>query len=222
MKIDAFEEFLARLLQEGRVVFHDPPAPLGPSGASAGATRLLAQAFEIVRLDIAGPPIAFDAAAAVEAGELVRQACWALVCRTERVEDLGRRLVLRITPTKASPATHLSVDLCFRYLPQILRRARGIDLGDALVNMITEVLRAWPLSGVLADLDDPPAEPGILGFKGHPGLMLLYAERFVAYNRPAWRPSPGPALEYVELVSPGRVLAYHAEGVDRAEEWGDD
>ena len=221
LKIDPFEQFLSRLLHEGRVIFHEPPLPLSVTGISTGARGVLGEAFEATRLDVAGPEIAFDPSAAIEAAEVIRQACWALVCRTERVEDLGCRLVMRTPSKKATPSTHLSIDLLFRFLPQVLRRARGIDPGDSLVTMIAELLRAWPLSGVLAGLDDPPIDPKSLGFHGHAGLMLLYAERFVAHGRPSWQPAAGPALEYVELVSPGRVLAQHAS-VGRSEDRDDD
>ena len=125
-------------------------------------------------------------------------------------------------PSKANASTHLSVDLTFRFLPQVLRRARGIDPGDALVTMIADVLRAWPLSGVLADLDEPPVEPKSLGFSGHSGLMLLYAERLATHDRSTWRPADGPALEYFELVAPGRVPAGHVHDDSRKEDWGDD
>ncbi len=222
MKTDAFEDFLSRLLHEGSVVFREAPAPLPAAGASHHALSLLTQAFERVRLDVAGPEIAFDPGAAGEAAEFVRQACWAMVCRTERVQDLGRRLVLRTSPAKASPSTHLSIDLIFRFLPQVLHRARGIDPGDALVTMIADALRAWPLSGVLADLDEAPLDPKALGFGGHPGLLLLYAERLAAHDRTGWRPEEGPGLEYFDLVAPGRVLALQGRDVGIAEDSVDD
>ena len=48
----------------------------------------------------------------------------------------------------------------------------------------------------LADLEDGPQMPVELG--GHPGLLLLYAERLAEHPRPAWVPR-GPALPYVEM-----------------------
>jgi hypothetical protein len=102
---------------------------------------------------------------------------------------------MRRTPSRASD--HASADLLFRYLPQVLRRARAIDPSDPLVAMLGAVLRQWPLSGVLSDLDDGPATPPDLA--GHPGLMLLYAERFAGRPRPAWQPA-GPGRDVVEMV----------------------
>ncbi len=191
--MDCFEDFLSRLLREGRVVFRR--GPHRSPDASVEAVRLLAMAYEEDRRNVAGPAIAFDAAVACEAGELVWHACWALVSRGDRVEDLEPRLTMRRPPSKASD--HASADLLFRYLPQILHRARAIDPSDPLVAMLGGVLRQWPLSGVLADLEDGPATPPELA--GHPGLMLLYSERFAGRPRPAWRPG-GRAREALELV----------------------
>src|SRR4051794_20034675 len=137
------EEFLARLLREGVVVFRSRPEPT--RGASAGGAALLsgggedhppavgraagplgapgAGAYEAYRLDVAGPMIPFDAEVACEAGELVRQACWVMVSRGERAADLAARLAMSRPPGR--PSDHLSADLLLRYLPRVYRRARA-------------------------------------------------------------------------------------------------
>ena len=75
--------------------------------------------------------------------------------------------------------------------------------------LIERVLRRWPLSGVLAGLDEGPTAPLDLG--GHEGLMLLYAERLSRRDAPAWRPSGRP-LEYVELVEAAGEGSVEVEG----------
>ncbi len=195
--MDSLDHFLRLLLREGRVVFRHPPAPPGEP-ADEAAIRELGRAFAIRRLEVAGPLVAFDPAVALAAGELVRRACWALVNRGERPEDLARALRMPLDPI--TPGHHLSADVVFRFLPQVHRRARGIDPSDSLAVGLAELLRRWPLSGVLADLDDGPKSPPDLG--GHPGLMLLYAERLSRHDRPAWHPA-GAAQAYVELVGRG-------------------
>ena len=159
------------------------------------------RAYAAYRLDIPGTAIALDAGLACAAAEVVRQASWAILCHRDRVEDLERRLSMPRSPATATH--HLSADLLLRYLPQIHRRARALDPSDALVGLVERVLRQWPLSGVLAGLDEGPTSP--LDFGGHEGLMLLYAERLAQskLTTPSWRPVGRP-LEYVELVSGGR------------------
>jgi hypothetical protein len=194
----SLDKFLARLLHEGRIVFRQRPAPASSTAAAkekAQAAEVLERAYAAYRLDVAGPPIPFDAEVACAAGELVRRASWALIDHGERVEDLGRRVVMPHGPR--GPSDHLSADLVLRFLPQVARRARAIDPSDRLLGLLSGVLRQWPLSGVLADLDEGPSTPLDLG--EHPGLLLLYAERWARHGRAAWRPA-GRALDYVELV----------------------
>jgi hypothetical protein len=188
--------FLSDLFREGRIVF-------GPGGAPRDRSTerdvaILAEAFGTYVLSVAGPPIAFDAQAALEAAEVVRHASWALVDREERPADLRRRLRVSVRPT--TPAQHLSADLLLRYLPHILKRARGLDPADPLAEFLGDLLRRWPLSGALADVEEGPLVAPEFG--GHPGLLLLYAERVNAHDRPAWRPEPStPAYDYYQLIS---------------------
>jgi hypothetical protein len=194
--MNELSEFLADLFQEGRIHFRRPPQPSGL--ASPEVSALLGRAYAAYRLDIPGVAIALDVGLAGVAAEVVRQASWALVCHHDRVQDLQRHLKMPRSPATATD--HLSADLLLRYLPYIHRRARALDPTDPLVGLLEQILRQWPLSGVLAGLDDGPTSP--LDFGGHDGLMLLYAERLAQRPSPAssWRPEGRP-LEYVELVS---------------------
>ena len=194
--MDGFAEFLAGLFRDGSVSLSEPPGRAG--GTSTEAAEVLRAAYETDALDLAGPPLPFDPALAAEAGRVVRLTCWALVSREDRGDDLARRLTLGRSPVTA--VDHASADLLLRYLPKVYRRARAVDPSDALVGSLGELLRRWPLSGVLADLDEPPlSEPGF----EHPGLMLRYAERLDANPRDAWRPESGPLREWVERVGAG-------------------
>jgi hypothetical protein len=186
-------------LNEGKIVFRSPRAP--DDRISPPAVAFLAEAFQIHAADVAGPPIDFDPDSATAAAEFARQASWALVNHDERMAEVARRLKMPGVPN--TPAHHLSADLLLRYLPQILRRARGLDPDDPLVELCARVLRQWPLSGVLADIAEPPLGP--IDFGGHAGLLLLYAERLVNNDRPSWRPGQGSlGWEYHQLVSAER------------------
>ncbi len=191
----AYHEFLTQLLDHGRIVFCSAKAPR--DRPSPRAVAILANAFELRSLSVAGPDISFDLDVACAAAELVRQAAWAVVCRDARVADLARRLTMPMNPS--TPSHHLSADLLLRYLPQIARRARGFDPSDPLIGLLTTILRKWPLSGVLSDVrEGPNVRPD---FGGHPGLLLLYAERLIGNDRPSWRPDPpGKAWDFYELA----------------------
>jgi hypothetical protein len=191
-------DFLRGLLEEGQVVLDGPPPC---EVADDGAAAYLTSIYKDYRLEIAGPPILFDAATALLAAGVVRHACWFLLSRREPPEELSARL--RMPRTPATPAHHLSADLLLRYLPQVHRRAQALAADDPLPAVLAEILRRWPFSGVLASVSEGPLTDLDLG--GHPGLLLAYAERLALHPKPAWIP-PGKALEYVELVFRERGL----------------
>jgi hypothetical protein len=186
--------FLEQLFAEGKIVFRSRPV------RDRGAGEVLERTYALYSLEVAGPPVDFDARTALAAGELVAQACWFLLSHAEPEAELERCLVMPGPPRSA--AQHLSADLVFRYLPHVHRRARAIAPDDLLPKRLADVLRQWPLSGVLSDVDDAPTTG--LEFDGHPGLLLLYAERLARKEKAAWVPTKA-GLEYVELVKSGRA-----------------
>ena len=128
------------------------------------------------------------------------EACWVLVS-----EDTAAKLPTLTLPTQ-SATDHFSADLILRFLPSVYRRALARADRTALADDIETVLRRWPLSGVLADLEGEPT--GDTAFDGHAGLQLLYAERLVKSARPGWLPKDGRAREWLERIfsERGRAL----------------
>src|SRR5262249_40436614 len=128
--------------------------------------------------------------------ERVWWACWFLVHHGEPPEVLEKALTMPTAPTTA--AQHLSADLVLRFLAQVHRRAKAVDAADVLHGLLARLLRQWPLSGVLGDVEEGPSAR--VELDGHPGLLLLYAERLADHYKPAWVPADGPAREYVEMI----------------------
>jgi hypothetical protein len=187
---------LQRLFDDGTVVLRERPCL--DAGERREAVALLGRAHRCYCLDVAGPPVAFDSDTALAAAELVACACWFLVNHAEPPAELETRLVMPAPP--ATAAQHLSADLVLRFLPQVHRRARALAPDDRLAALLAGVLRQWPLSGVLSDMEEGPLTPPAFG--GHPGLLLLYAERLARNEKPAWVPA-GWGREYLELVLAG-------------------
>jgi hypothetical protein len=193
MSIMALLPFVRQLLQQGSARLSAPPH-LHLNERDAVVEDLRA-AFDDHMLDVAGPPLAFAPAVALRAVEWAARACWLLLHRGESPEEIDRALPVLVPGPDA--ADHASGDVVYRLLAGVHRRARAADPRDALAPRLEEHLRRWPLSGILADIDAPPLTPVELG--GHPGLLLLYAERFAARPRSAWLVE-GPAREYLDLT----------------------
>jgi hypothetical protein len=188
--------FLHGVLSAGQLMLREPL----PAQTEADSLTLLADAYRVHALTVAGPALTFDQATALAAGRVLYQAAWYLLNGELRVEER----TLRMPGDPATPAQHLSGDLLLRYLPAVHRRAQALRPDDALAGPLAEVLQRWPLSGVLADVAGGPlASPE---FGGHRGLQMLYAERLAQHPKAAWFPT-GEAMQAVELV-------WHALGKD--------
>jgi hypothetical protein len=181
--------FLQGVVQAGRLMLREPL----PEGPAPDAAALLAEAYGVHALGVAGPAIPFDSTTAVAAGQVLYRATWFYLNPNEPVDVAG--LTMPSDPRTASQ--HLSADVVLRYLPALHRRVRALRPDDELVEKLAELLRRWPLSGVLGDVEDGPLVAP--DFAGHAGLRLLYAERLALHEKAGWFPT-GPAIEVVELV----------------------
>jgi hypothetical protein len=181
--------FLNLLLSEGRISLAEPV--VFDRASAAEATVLLERAFGEHRLNVAGPPLPFDRDSALAAAKLVAESAWLLVTGETAAPEAN-------LTSPETPSQHLSADLLLRYVPAIHRRARSLNLAEnPLAERLADVLRRWPLTGVLGDFTDGPVTPP--EFSGHPGLCMLYAERLAGHFKPAWLPR-GSGRQYVELV----------------------
>lgn len=185
----SFADWLDTVLTAGESVQDGPPDPRRERPAVFSRLRV---AFDRHALDVAGPRLPFEPVTAFAAAELLAVACWR--------QASGDDAIPLPSLEPAGPATHLSADLTLRLLPGVYRRAVASD-GPVAVELET-VLRRWPLTGVLADLDGGPTSPPEFG--GHRGLQLLYAERLLLAPRAGWVPPAGPAREVAERVFAGR------------------
>jgi len=183
----AFADWLVRVLESGESVQAEPPTP-----SPHEVAELLRSEFRLRAFDLGGPLIAFDAEIAFQAAATLAEACWRLVTPESDAPMPRDRLTI-----PQSPSAHLSADMTLRFLPAVYRRSKPRGDDDPLAKWTADVLRRWPLSGVLAQL---PVGPASLDFGVHTGLALLYAERLVENPMAAWVPSDGVNREQVERV----------------------
>lgn len=103
--------------------------------------------------------------------------CQALICRDVAPDDLRRFLAEPCLEPAGAAATVYSVDLVFRFLPDLVKLAQRVERGDPLVAELIKLAREWPLSSVgIADLGDVDAAQVL----AHPSLRQLYIDRILA------------------------------------------
>lgn len=169
-----YVEFLQGLLEEGRVSVTSP-API-PKAELGSADAILAAFEERYRQEIPGEPPPLDLSAARWAGANFYHACRFAVHRDAEATTLQTLVQLDFAST-ANAAAHYSVDLVFRFLPDLMRIARQAVSDDPLVERLQHWACCWPLSSVGMDL---PGTIEIAPIVGCPSLLLLYVDRIFA------------------------------------------
>ena len=170
----SFCHFLEHLLGEGRAVVPAPHLSVDEPWETGDA--VLAENERIWRHDLPEPVPAFIPSAARWAAVWLYRACQFAVHRDVDEQAVQQALAAPF-PAVVSADTCYSVDLTFRFLPDLERFARSAAEHDPLVVLLRERAAEWPLSSVgITDIGDV----AIGGFAGHPGLMQLYADRIIA------------------------------------------
>jgi hypothetical protein len=182
--------WLERVLVHGESV--QTGEPVFERSDEPAVRSLLEAAFRRHGANVAGPALALQFDTALDAARVLAEACWACSSAGGFVPSPAWEREPKVA------ADHLSADLLFRFLPGVLKRAKARDTGGPLCLALDALLRRWPLSGVMADLEGAPAQPP--RFDGATGLQMLYAERLLANPRFGWLPPEGRGREWVERM----------------------
>src|SRR5579863_7082797 len=141
----AFVSAIEGLLDRGRLVLqtYETPSP----GDLRAAERALIDFERRYRLEIPGEPPPLVTAAAVWGAEMFFRACQCLVFR--QIDEAGvNELLHRPFREEQNASAHYSVDLTFRFLPDLCQRAKAASRDDPLVERLADWANAWPLSSV--------------------------------------------------------------------------
>jgi hypothetical protein len=126
------------------------------------------------------PPLRIDAAQ--WALMLFHQACQCAIYRDLGAAEIDAALALPC-PAEATlgqagaAAQHYSVDLVFRFLPDLFRLTKAASEGDPLCNHLRRWAVEWPLSSVgMAGVN--PVD--VSAVSEHAGLLQVYVDRIIA------------------------------------------
>lgn len=165
--------FLRDLLTTGEVTLSGQPAPF--TAADLQVTEELLEAYyREDRLELPHEAPLFEAPAACWAASYLFHALQLALVR--ELDETVIQEYLRDFEGEQTPAAMYSVDLTFRYLPDLLHLAKGLAPGDALVAQLKATARRWPLSFVGQELPVTEAEAVVLA---HPSLRQQYIDRII-------------------------------------------
>lgn len=165
-------EFL-RDLFEGKRTRVAAPYDLGEIEISE-AREFLANFESLYRLNIPGEPPRLDLEAALWAAVHYYKACQYAVFR-EHGPDFAFTPAERAIAALESPDSHYSVDLVFRFLPDLMAFCRSAT-EDPLHQELLKWARQWPLSAVgIIEAHEVDIAPLL----GSASLMQVYADRAI-------------------------------------------
>lgn len=169
-----FTEFLESLFDNGRVKVITPEE-IQTDDRNA-AEKLLLQSEAIWRLDQPMGLPEFNVSAGMWSAELLFRSAQFQVFRDVNPEAIQSAFKLA-GPDVESPSSHYSVDLCFRYLGDVLRMSNLASSDDPLNDEISQLLSHWPLSAIGVKGVEPPVRGA--AFK-HQGLWRMFIDRVIA------------------------------------------
>jgi hypothetical protein len=166
--------FLNALFAEGRVRVA-APAEIAERELHA-ADQVLAAMEKQYRQELPGTPPPLTAEVARWGAVMFYRACQFVAYRDLGEEQMDASFQPEC-PGDDSAGTHYSVDLTFRYLPDLLNLAQNASEGDPLLKRLRHWADRWPLSSVgVAGTSSAVSE----AVTGHPCLLRLYTDRVIA------------------------------------------
>lgn len=181
-----YVKFLQSLVETGKVVIKtvDPP---DSSEVSAGVDWLIDFEQSWKSTLPLNPPTLL-APSCSWAGQAFYRACQLLMYRELSAKEVSQSLAAACPGNNSDPAVHYSVDLIFRFLPDLLKFSRHLSEQDPLSTTIAQWCVHWPLSSVgatnLSDAQHLQMKQH-LGFLTDPCLRQLFADRIIA--RKSWK-----------------------------------
>lgn len=136
--------FVEQLFEEGRIRLRDS-APAAASDIQEAVAWVI-KAEVALREHLPLTPPMVNSKAIEWAVIMFYSAAQLAVFRQLGEDEVERRL--RVPSPALSPSVAYSVDLVFRFLPDMLRLAKAMNPDDPLVSRLRDWSREWPLSSV--------------------------------------------------------------------------
>jgi hypothetical protein len=167
--------FLAELFDSGHVRLDDGNSELDEEDRR-DANAILAERSRVVAADFPEPAPDLDLEVAAWAGRQFCSACHFVLFRDAPIDAVRDKLCSPVP--SAGPAIQIySVDLVWRFLPDLDRLTATLAPQDPLREILRQWGDEWPLSSVGMKGIEPRPSPELLS---HAGLRRAYIDRIVA------------------------------------------
>lgn len=166
--------FLLQLFEKGKVTVAGQVKPFSVQDLSE-AEKVLEVWHQKDALEMPLQAPAFASEAAIWAANFLYRTIQLVMLR-----DLGEEAVdqhLGDFPYPFTAANIYSVDLCFRYLPDVFNLAKGLSPEDVLVKRLKKAAAIWPLSSIGIPQEETIPLATILQNKS---LTYAYRDRIIA------------------------------------------
>jgi hypothetical protein len=168
--------FLQSLFDHGHVRVPQPDRVETAEDVKSAAA-LLADFEPSWRLEFPGDAPVFFPPAALWAARMMYRAAQGAVFRDVPLETLKNGLSAACPACSDAASLHYSVDLVFRFLPEVATLARRASSDDPLLEIVLSFANRWPLSSVGMKGVQPESLDAIAS---HAGLLQLYVDRILA------------------------------------------
>ncbi len=169
-------QFLTSLFEDGRVRVSNDALPSREELLAADHVLALFEAE--YRRDLPLDTPAFLPNVGGWASGMLYRACAFTVFRDVHAERLREELSIPC-PEPLSPPVHYTVDLTFRFLPDLVKFAKSASQADPLLDLLADWANQWPLSSVgIPGVEIPSSR--LDGIVEHAGLLRLYTDRIIA------------------------------------------
>jgi len=173
MKEKQLTTFLVDLFSQGEVIIAPLITEIEEKDQEL-STTILQQAYNKAIQNMPHQAPAFDADAALWAAIYLYRTIQLILIRHLEEAEIQKHLQAYIRTPNA--ATIYSMDLSFRYLPNLFHLAKGLAPGDVLVKYLNRLALKYPFSSVGIELKEPLDHSLILA---HPSLKVAYIDRII-------------------------------------------
>lgn len=170
-------EFLAELFRSSRV--HVSALEAFTSDERQNAVQVLTEFEATFRAHLPQTPPPLCKATALWAAERFYRACQCLIFRDLSAEAIAAELTAAIPAIATPTSTAYSVDLTWRFVPDLLKLAGGLSSDDPLISQLRQWAIEWPLSSVgVPQL----GEVNVASFMDDPCLRAMYVDRIIVHR----------------------------------------